>query len=54
MRERVLNKSFKKVYTKKQTKDWIKFGLDNEYIKKDDIKGIRDWVKLLNTNTFNI
>ena len=36
MKERVLNKSFKKVYNKKQTKDWIKFGLDNEYIKKDD------------------
>jgi len=54
MTERVLNKSFKKMYTKNQIKNWVRFGLKNDYVKKDDKKGIRDWIKLLDNNTINI
>ncbi|MDB2362480.1 MAG: hypothetical protein P8I29_04995 [Flavobacteriales bacterium] len=54
MNERVLNKSFKKVYNKEQTKKWIQFGLNNNYITMNDKKGIINWVKLLNTNSFNL
>ena len=54
MNERVLSGKFKKVYSKDEVKDWVKFGFDMKYVDKNDRKGIINWIKLLNGKNINL
>jgi len=54
MKERVLDKSFKKVYDRKEVKDWVDFGIQNQYVDKKDKKDLKDWIKLLDDKNINI
>jgi hypothetical protein len=54
MKERVLDKSFKKVYDRKEVKNWVDFGIQNQYVDKRDKKDIKDWIKLLDDKNINI
>jgi len=54
MNERVLNSKFKKVYSKEDVKNWIKFGLENKVVRLDDRKGIIDWIKILDGKNINL
>jgi hypothetical protein len=54
MKERVLDKSFKKVYNRKEVKHWVNFGIQNRYVDKTDKKDIIDWIKLLDNKNINI
>ena len=54
MSERVLDKSYKKVYNKKEVKSWVDYGIQNNYIDKRDKKDIKDWIKLLVNKNINI
>ena len=54
MKERVLDKSFKKVYDRKEVKNWVDFGIQNQYVDKRDKKDIKDWIKLLGDKNINI
>ena len=54
MKERVLDKSFKKVYDRKEVKNWVDFGIQNQYVDKRDKKDIKDWIRLLDDKNINI
>ena len=54
MKERVLDKSYRKVYDRNEVKKWIDFGVQNQYVNKKDKKDIKDWIKLLGSKTINI
>lgn len=54
MFERVLSGKFKKVYSKEEVKDWVRFGFELNVIDKNDRKGIMNWIKLLNNKNINI
>ena len=54
MKERVLDKSYKKVYNRNEVKKWIDFGIQNQYLNPKDKKDIKDWIKLLKQQTINI
>ena len=54
MIERVLSGKFKKVYSKDEVKDWVKFGFDMKYVDRNDRKGIINWIKLLNGKNINL
>ena len=54
MKERVLDKSFKKVYDRKEVKKWVDFGIQNKYVDKGNRDDIKDWIKLLGNKNINI
>ena len=54
MKERVLDKSFKKVYNRKEVKNWVDFGIQNKYVDKRNRDDIKDWIKLLGDKNINI
>ena len=54
MFERVLSGKFKKVYSKEEVKDWVRFGFELNVIDKNDRKGIMNWIKLLNSKNINL
>ena len=54
MKERVLDKSFKKVYDRKEVKKWVDFGIQNKYVDKRNRDDIKDWIKLLGNKNINI
>tara|TARA_R110000744_G_C19125131_1_gene536431 strand:+ start:105 stop:422 length:318 start_codon:yes stop_codon:yes gene_type:complete len=47
-------KTSKKGYTKKQIKQWIKFGIHKKYIDKTDKEHIIVWINLLNNKIINL
>lgn len=54
MKERVLDKSFKKIYNRKEVKYWVDFGIQNKYVDKRNRDDIKDWIKLLGDKNINI
>lgn len=54
MNERVLSGKFKKVYSKEEIKDWVRFGFEMNVIDKTDKKGIMNWIKMLNSKNINL
>jgi len=54
MKERVLDKSYKKVYNRKEVKHWVDFGIQNKYVDKRNRDDIKDWIKLLGDKNINI
>jgi hypothetical protein len=52
--EKVLSNKVKKVYNYNDINKWIKYGLKNGLINKDDKKGVYDWVKLLKDLNFEV
>ena len=47
IKERVLDKSYKKVYNRKEVKSWVDYGVQNNYVDKTDKNMIKNWIKLL-------
>ena len=54
MNERVLSGKYKKVYSKEEIKDWVRFGFEMNVIDKTDKKGIMNWIKMLNSTNINL
>ena len=49
--EDVLSKDEKVLYTLKDIKQWVEFGLDNGYVNVMKSEDIKEWIKMLRDKT---
>jgi hypothetical protein len=54
IKEKVINNKFKKVYTIQDINNWIKFGIQNGYINRDNKTELIKWIQLLKDKNIEI
>jgi|TARA_A100001011_G_C13822604_1_gene639499 hypothetical protein len=54
MDERVLSGKYRKVYSKDEIKNWVRFGFELNLLDRNDKKGIMKWIGMLKGTNINL